>query len=190
MNMFLKRDKIDYVLVDWFGVLSTNYYWCVQSQKNRPLKEWCDCIFKDTDILNQWMRGQLSWEFLTSFSKKLRSEQIVEAFLMDIEYYKPDIALLESVNSLFPKAQKILVTDNMHLFEHILEKYPILQSYFHKMYLSHELGLLKNDSPHSLFDHIRKDLNLVDFTNCVLIDDMEINCLNFKKRGGKVIWIS
>jgi hypothetical protein len=33
MSSFLQRDKIEIVFVDWFGVLSTNYYWCVQSKE-------------------------------------------------------------------------------------------------------------------------------------------------------------
>lgn len=97
--------------------------------------------------------------------------------------------LLESLDKLFPRAKKILVTDNISLFKHVLDKYDYLNSYFYKMYLSHEVGLLKNDRPHSLFDFILKDLERNDFRNCLLIDDNQINCNNFKERGGRTMLV-
>lgn len=94
MSMFLNRKEIDFVFVDWFGVLSTNYYWCVQSQKSKLLKDWCDCVFDDTDILNEWMRGKYSLDYLTGFKVKVSGEFVVETFLKDIEFYRPDKELL------------------------------------------------------------------------------------------------
>lgn len=190
MSIFLNRNKIKFVFVDWFGVLSTNYYWCVQSQKNKLLKHWCDCVFDDVDILNDWMRGKHSLKYLTEFRVKVTEDFITETFLKDIAYYKPDNDLLESLNKLFPNSKKILVTDNMTLFEHILKEYDYLYLYFYKMYLSHEIGFLKNDKPNSLFDFIQKDLGLSDFKNCLLVDDNKDNCQNFKAKSGRTILIS
>jgi FMN phosphatase YigB (HAD superfamily) len=189
MSIFLNRNKIDFVFVDWFGVLSTNYYWCIQSQKSKLLKEWCDCVFDDADVLNEWMRGKYNLRYLTEFRVKVNEDFITETFLKDIEHYKPDRVLLESLNNLFPNSKKILVTDNMSLFEHILKEYDYLNSYFYKIYLSHEIGLLKNDKPTSLFDFILKDLGRNDFRNCLLIDDHQANCQNFKERGGRTVLV-
>jgi FMN phosphatase YigB (HAD superfamily) len=189
MSIFLNRSKINFVFIDWFGVLSTNYYWCIQSQKSQLLKEWCDSVFDDADILNEWMRGKYDLKYLTEFKIKVSEDFITETFLKDIQYYRPDNDLLESVNNLFPKAKKILVTDNMPLFEHILKEFEYLHSYFHKMYLSHKIGFLKNDKPNSLFDFILGDLGLTNFKNCLLIDDNQANCENFKAKGGRTILI-
>lgn len=190
MSNFLIRNKINIVFIDWFGVVSTNYYWCVQSKKNQLLKEWCDCIFDDTEMLNEWMRGNYDLKHLAEFRVKVSTEFVIENFIKDIEYYKPDVALLESLDKLFPNAKKILVTDNFTLFDNILKKYTYLSSYFYKMYLSYEIGLLKNDKPNSLFDYILSDLGIPDFENCLLIDDQQANCQNFIVRGGKTILIS
>lgn len=189
MSIFLNRNKIEFVFVDWFGVLSTNYYWCVQSQKYKLLKDWCDCVFDDVDVLNEWMRGKHNLKYLTEFRVKVSEDFITETFLKDIGHYKPDNDLLESLNKLFPNAKKILVTDNMSLFDHILKEYDYLNSYFYKMYLSHEIGFLKNDKPNSLFDFILKDLGRNDFQNCLLIDDHQANCQNFKERGGRTVLV-
>jgi FMN phosphatase YigB (HAD superfamily) len=190
MSIFLNRNKIDFVFVDWFGVLSTNYYWCIQSQKDKLLKGWCDCVFDDIEVLNEWMRGKISLGYLTEFRVKVSEEFIVSTFLKDMEYYKPDNILLESLTKLFPNSKKILVTDNMSLFGHILKEYDYLNSYFCKMYLSHEIGILKNDKPNSLFHYILNDLGLSDFKNCLLIDDNQANCEGFKTMGGRTILIS
>lgn len=190
MSNFLNRKKVDFVFVDWFGVLSINYYWCIQSQKKRLLREWCDCVFNDEEVLNQWMRGTYTLKFLTEFRVKVDEEYIIETFLKDIEYYKPDSDLLESLETLFPKAKKILVSDNMTLFNHILNRYPILNNYFYKFYLSYEFGLLKSDKPFSLFDYIQSDLKLSNFESCLLIDDHYDNCNIFKAKGGRTILIS
>jgi FMN phosphatase YigB (HAD superfamily) len=189
MSSFLNRNKIEFVFVDWFGVLSTNYYWCVQSQKNKLLKDWCDCVFNDVEILNEWMRGNHSLKYLTEFRVKVSEDFITKTFMEDILHYKPDNDLLEFLDKLFPNARKILVTDNMSLFEHILNEYGYLNSYFYKMYFSHVIGFLKNDKPISLFDFILKDLGQKDFQNCILIDDSPANCQNFKNRGGRIILI-
>ena len=190
MTTFLNRKKIDFVFVDWFGVLSTNYYWCVQSQKDKLLKDWCDCVFNDPEVLNEWMRGKFNLKYLSGFRVKVSPEFIVDAFLKDINYYKPDDNLLESLNTLFPKSKKFLVTDNMPLFEYILKEYDYLNSYFDKIYLSHEIGVLKNDKPNSMFDFILTDLGLNNFQNCLLIDDNKANCENFNAKGGRTILIS
>lgn len=189
MSIFLNRTKIEFVFVDWFGVLSTNYYWCVQSQKSKLLKDWCNCVFDDAEILNEWMRGKHTLKYLTEFRVKVSEEFVTETFLQDIEYYKPDKDLLESIEKLFPKAKKILVTDNFLLFEHILKEYDYMNFYFYKMYLSHEVGLLKNDKPNSMFDYILNDLGRNDFQNCLLIDDHEANCQRFKERGGRTVLV-
>jgi FMN phosphatase YigB (HAD superfamily) len=189
MSIFLKRNKIDFVFVDWFGVLSTNYYWCVQSQKSKLLKDWCDCVFGNEDILNEWMRGNYSLKYLTEFRVKISEDFVTETFLKDIKYYIPDSCLLKSLDKLFPNVKKILVTDNMPLFEYILKEYDYLNSYFYKMYLSHEIGFLKNDKPISLFDFILNDLGIIDFQNCLLIDDCQVNCHNFKTMGGRTVLI-
>ena len=189
MNTFLNRQEINFVLVDWFGVLSTNYYWCVQSQENQLLKEWCDSVFDDSEVLNKWMRGEYSLEDLSDRDVKVEVDFLIDSFLKDLKYYKPDNQLLESIDKLFPNAKKILVTDNMPLFKHILGEYKILNSYFDKIYLSHEMGLLKNDNPKSLFDLILEDLGISNFQNCLLIDDHVANCNSFNVRGGRTILV-
>lgn len=190
MSKFINRSEIKFVFIDWFGILSTNFYWCKQSKHNPHLKQWCDSVFDDETILNQWMRGKYDLDYLVKQNIKIEKNLVLQTFLADIEYYEPDQKLLKAVDILFPESQKILVTDNISLFNHILEKYTDLDSYFHKMFLSHELGYLKADSPYSLFDHILKDMALADFTNCVLIDDNKNNCLNFRAKGGRVLWMA
>ena len=189
MSSFLKRNKVDYVFIDWFGVLSTNYYWCVQSKKHQNLKAWCDQVFHNSEMLNDWMRGKHTLESLSKLGR-LTAEQIIDLFLKDIEFYRPDNELLEALDRLFPKAKKVLVTDNMVLFDHILQKYELLNSYFDRMYFSHEIGLLKNDQPDSLFDHILRDLELPNFENCLLVDDSQSNCELFKSFGGRSILVN
>jgi FMN phosphatase YigB (HAD superfamily) len=190
MNIFLNRNKIDFVLVDWFGVLSTRYYWCIQYKRNALLKEWCDSIFEDRNIFNDWMRGNYSLEELTRFQVKIDANQILDCFMRDINYYKPDQNILNSLNNLFPNAKKILITDNMSLFDHVLRKYKFLTTYFFKIYSSYNTRCLKSDEPFSLFDFALKDLLLKDFQNCVLIDDQIENCKTFKSKGGRVILIN
>ncbi|MBW8333169.1 MAG: hypothetical protein K0M40_14180 [Prolixibacteraceae bacterium] len=190
MTTFLNRNKIDIVFVDWFGVLSTNFYWCVQSQKDKLLKEWCNCVFEDADILNEWMRGKLSLEYLSEFRVKVSPDYIITKFLEDLRFYKPDSKILNTIDIMFPNAKKYLVTDNMPLFKYILNEYNYLNSYFDKMYLSHDISLLKNDKPISLFDHIQNDLGLNNFQNCLLIDDNKDNCQNFSDKGGRYILIN
>lgn len=107
-----------------------------------------------------------------------------------MKFYKPDKELLNSISNLFPNAKKILVTDNMKLFDYILDEYNYFDSYFDKMYLSYKIGILKNDRPESLFDYIQKDLGLNNFENCILIDDNYNNCQNFIEKKGRTILIS
>jgi len=189
MNTFLDRKKIDIVFIDWFGVLSTSYFWCVQSKKNMLLKEWCNFVFNDSEIFNDWMRGKYSLEYLTQFGVEVNEDLLVKSFLKDMKYYKPDYKFLKSVKELFPNAKKILVTDNMLIFDYILKEYTYLNSYFDKMYLSYEIGMLKNDTPKSMFDYILNDLGLTNFENCLLIDDNSINCQNFNDKNGRTIFI-
>jgi FMN phosphatase YigB (HAD superfamily) len=189
MNSFLKRTAVKHVFVDWFGVLSTNYYWCVQYKNNSKLKEWCDCVFDDPEILAQWMRGKLTIEYLVDFRVKVDVDFVKTNFLKDMSYYKPDKAVLDSLNALFPNSKKYLVTDNIELFTHVLNNYEELQRYFSKFYLSNEVGLLKHDEPISLFDHIQTDLGLSSFEDCILIDDLPKNCEIFNRKGGRSILI-
>jgi FMN phosphatase YigB (HAD superfamily) len=146
-------------------------------------------VFDDSDILNEWMRGKFSLEYLAEFRVKVSPDFLVKSFLKDIKYYEPDYQLLTSLANLFPNSRKVLVTDNLPLFNYILKEYKDLNSYFYKIYQSHEVGVLKNDQPNSLFDFIQMDLNLCSFQNSLLIDDNHLNCENFKTKGGKTILI-
>jgi FMN phosphatase YigB (HAD superfamily) len=190
MSSFLQRDKIEIVFVDWFGVLSTNYYWCVQSKRSSELKAWCDLVFDDEVVMKEWMRGDQSIQSLAQLGPRLGVDSIVSSFLNDMEYYAPDEVLMKAINDLFPGAQKMLVTDNFELFEQIRKEYPILDRYFSRTYVSYATRRLKGDKPPSMFDIILTDLGRVNFKRCVLVDDSPINCGEFQRRGGHTLLVS
>lgn len=190
MSNFLRRPDIKLVVVDWFGVLSPNFYWCMQSKEDPLLKAWCDLVFKKPHVLNEWMRGKVNLSELLAESGGLSPERALELFKKDMEWYKPDFQLLDALTHLFPNAKKVLATDNFSLFDLIIEEYPDLHHHFAKLYISSSIGLLKADKPYSLFDHILQDQQLEDFRECVLVDDTLENCQAFKSLGGRVIWMN
>lgn len=189
MAKFLKRHKIEFVFIDWFGVLSTNFYWCVQSKKHVQLKNWCDLVFGNKTVLDDWMRGKYTLEELCVLNGNINHSFVLESFMVDMDYYAPDADLMSTLKLLFQGAEKILVSDNMSLFDHILTRYTDINMYFSRKYLSHEIGKLKMDAPNSLFDHILTDMNLRDFRGGILIDDDIKNCNYFKSKGGRFIHV-
>ncbi len=188
MSKFLKRNQIELVVIDWFGVLSSNFYWCRQSKESKALKIWCDMVFDNPELLNDLMRGRYSITELSQRGEPIEESFIVEMFMKDIDCYRPDFELLASIQAIFPNAKKVLASDNFSLFDYIVKEYQ-LESHFDRLFLSHKLGALKNDTE-SLFENILHEYSLDNFENCILIDDSEANCAKFRSKLGRSILVS
>lgn len=188
MSKFLKRNEIELVVIDWFGVLSPNFYWCRQSKQSKELKTWCDMVFNSPELLNDLMRGKHTITELSQMGVPIKEAFIVEMFMQDMECYRPDFQLLASIQAIFPNAKKVLASDNFSLFDHIVDEYQ-LEKHFDRLFLSHKFGSLKNDTE-SLFENILKEYSINTFENCILIDDSQANCAKFRSKSGRTVLVS
>lgn len=71
MNNYLFNKKINLVFIDWHGVLGNRGFWCDQSKKDDDLSKFCNYLFSNTELVEDWMRNKLDRQVSHSSFRKI-----------------------------------------------------------------------------------------------------------------------
>lgn len=184
----LANTSIEYVFWDWDGTLCLQqYFWPESRLKNKEIVKLAK-VWEQPDTHEDWMRGKISLDDLVErFGCKLSAEELTQ--LLAVEWHdrttinKP---LFSAIKRLFPNAKHVLVTVNMDVFNEYTKTSEFLKNNMSAVFNSADYGVTKTDSP-SLFEIVRQELGLVDFSSTLLIDDSKPVCQVFRKLGGNTI---
>jgi FMN phosphatase YigB (HAD superfamily) len=203
------------VFVDWHGVLSRDRFWASitdagERPRNDPvrrrMREAIERIFENGNILDPWMRGQLSFKDVlkglhVGLDGRFRDCFLERRLLEDCRRMKVNSDLIRILRAASSKAFIVVATDNMDCFyeqaslirgshrsgrngdAHLLRD---AISYFDDILCSSSVGTLKAERPTEFFGPWL-DYHRLSFAQALLLDDVETNCAAFKKAGGTAI---
>jgi len=100
-------------------------------------------------------------------------------FVESSETIGVDTAALELIKQLQEKYTTVLATDNMDCLNRFTAPAYALETVFNKIINSCDSGIRKSDANGTFFK-----LLATDYTNSVLLDDIEENCSVFQELGG------
>ncbi|QDT94339.1 HAD family hydrolase [Gimesia algae] len=201
------------IFVDWHGVLSLDPFWMsIIHNEEHPLhsslSEAVRYLFAENDsLVRDWMRGNITTSQIVD---RLQIEANPEFPPDYLARKSVDDCQLMRVNSqlipLLQSAQQtgtaiVLATDNMDCFHDAIlrarQQSPRLKEtkttsffttarLFDDVLCSSTQRILKSEDPRRFFEHWLSSHTL-DFSDALLLDDLEKNCREFQAAGGTAI---
>lgn len=186
------------VFFDWHGVLSVAPFWFSYYRLRRRHRVGIEIIresqriFRDEDLLNDWMRGVVSSDVVASRmvvhakDARMRQNPILHRLYEDC-YRMPLVnAVLEIASQARQRAQVAIATDNMDCFLAAARHRSDLRGRFDGLLCSSESGVLKAEDPGAFFGEWLEERGL-DFSSALLVDDGVHNCRAFEAHGGHAV---
>jgi FMN phosphatase YigB (HAD superfamily) len=190
------HSKSRVIFVDWYGVMSTARFWdSLRDQSPAPAdRAGFDCALDQvfaTDVVNQWMRGQLTTRQVVARFLADETDESCVGFLehqatLDCVHAPVRGDLVAALERLRSRHWIVLATDNMDCFAAALAKRNDLQAVFDDYLVSSDLGVLKAEDPHRFFGPWLAS-HQVEIGDAMLIDDRMENCDRFREIGGQAI---
>jgi FMN phosphatase YigB (HAD superfamily) len=178
------------VLFDFDGVLCTDRFYTTLLPDYPYVVKWIrHNIFGGEKYCDAWMRGELTWwdiNKLIAAATGIECELLDEKLAESVRSMKVNETLLRWAEIFKNKGIKVaLVTNNMDIFNEITVPEKGLDKVFSLIVNSYDYRLMKQDEDGRLFDIVREKLGMADFKDILLIDDSEVYCDIFKKKGGQ-----
>lgn len=201
------------IFVDWHGVLSHDPFWMSilhndQHPLHSSLSEAVRKLFEEhDDLVRDWMRGNITTsQIVDSLQIDLESEfppdYLTRKLVDDCQLMRLNSQLI----LLLQAAQQtgtaiVLATDNMDCFHDAILRvrqpsirmrklkstsFSTTARLFDDVLCSSELRILKSEDPQRFFEHWLSSHTL-DFSDALLLDDLENNCRVFRTAGGTAI---
>lgn len=180
------------IFTDFNGVISYDKFWKSLEDKNHELHGYHEKIetflFQDNrQIIIDWMLGKYTSEEVNKIiadELDIPYKTLFETFKEDCEKIDISKKILYQANKLRRYYKVILITDNMDSFDRFtLPKNELLIKNFDEIDNSYNLKFFKSSDDGKYFlDKISKNGAVI--SNCILIDDSENNCNQFKNLGG------
>ena len=172
-------------------------------------------LFKNNDnLIRAWMRGEVSYEQIVdlmdiTLDNRFKDDFLFRKVIEDCKFMKVNPNLIDLLSILQNYAFIVLATDNMDCFFHYINSIRVSkirskkrQTYKVKEYVefdkailkfddilcSSEIGVLKRESPAKFFGNWLKVYSL-NFSDALLLDDVDVNCEEFVKAGGNAFKI-
>jgi len=177
------------IFIDWYKTLSNSLFWSGN-------QKYSDTFFNNNrELINPWMRGEYTAEEvckILSDKNNFDFEDVFESLQESCQkmiFVSDDI--LELIGKIRSQGIKVVVaTDNMDTFLRFTVPALGLRDVFDDFLVSYELRVLKNDVAENyipfLDDYIVK--NLLNYKDCILLDDSELNPV-YDKLGFKSVRI-
>lgn len=181
---------VKYIFWDWDGTLCLQQYFWPQSRISDPEIVKLDTIWREPEVQQQWMLGQVHVaELRDKYDCLLPLDAIVQKLIDEW----PDEAtinkpLFSTVQALFPGVEHVITTDNMDIFSDYATQSTFVQKHIAAVFNSADYHAAKAGSP-SLFEYAKRQLSLEDFKDVLLFDDSEEVCGRFIGLGGQAICV-
>ena len=207
------------IFVDWHGVLSRDPFWMsiIHNQWHplyQQLSDAAETLFTQRDhIVRDWMRGDLNAnQIVESLQVPLGQEfpqnYLARKLVEDCQLMRTNGPLIHYLKA----AQKagtgiVLATDNMDCFHEALQRarqqsqqltqpienktnsFAATAQLFDGILCSSKQRVLKRENPQHFFaDWLNR--HSLDFSDALLLDDLEINCDAFRSVGGTAIRVT
>ncbi|QDT45752.1 hypothetical protein Pan241w_58800 [Gimesia alba] len=210
---------IKVIFVDWHGVLTGDPFWVSILQNpwhplHQQLTNAAETLFtQKKDMVRDWMRGNLTANQIVATLKVTPSLEFPPDYL--IRKLVEDCQLMQingPLNQFLQEARKagimiVLATDNMDCFHEAIQRarqqtpistqqklcettsFVTAAQLFDDILCSSEQRVLKRENPQRFFsDWLNR--HSFDFSDALLLDDLEINCNAFRSSGGTAIQIT
>lgn len=198
------------IFLDWHGVLSQDPFWTSIVNNNKHqlhgrMEINLKLVFSDKNVVNNWMRGDLSTNDIIRGMDIKRDGRFNENFLTkrlhdDCAQMRINVQLLHALRKFRPGVMVVLATDNMDCFAETFNRLrggrnlryvrkDILQHWAHfcdDIICSSEEKALKSEDPCGFFGPRLKEYGLA-FSDAFLIDDRADNCNSFRAQGGNAV---
>ncbi|MCA9014358.1 MAG: hypothetical protein KDA77_03410 [Planctomycetaceae bacterium] len=200
---------IKVIFVDWHGVLSRDPFWIsILHNQCHPLHQQLskateNLFNRQVDRVHHWMRGELTANQIiesfqitpgTNFPRDYLNHKLIE----DCQYMRINVALVRYLEEAKTTGIKIvLATDNMDCFNDAIQQaqqqrkcvegetisFTSTVQLFDGILCSSERRVLKRENPQHFYADWLKRQSL-EFSDSLLLDDLEINCDVFRAAGG------
>jgi len=186
-----------YLFIDWYKTLSTSVFWKQFKDDGHPYHHLYEPIqnvlFSESfDMLNKWMRGQLTSEdVVEQLGKELRFEPevLLKELIVSCQSMRfiseDSLHLIAKIRSMGVKV--IIATDNMDTFERWTVPSLELDDCFDAILCSYELRSLKTDTDdqgRSLFFRPYMEVHAIARGESLLLDDSGERCAKIIRHAG------
>ncbi|WP_339730073.1 hypothetical protein [uncultured Gimesia sp.] len=210
-------DKV--ILIDWHGVLSRDPFWIsiLHNQwhpLHQQLSDATETLFtQKNDLVRDWMRGDLNANQIVDrlqvpLGQEFPHDYLQRKLVEDCQLMRTNGPLIQFLK----EAQKagtgiVLATDNMDCFHEAIQRarqqrqqltqpaesktnsFTATAQLFDGILCSSEQHVLKRENPQYFFaDWLNR--HSLDFSDALLLDDLEINCNTFRSAGGAAIQVT
>jgi FMN phosphatase YigB (HAD superfamily) len=180
------------IIFDFDGVLCHDHFYTNLATLYPSVFEFIEStIFENgSEILNKWMRGQITKFDINSFISSntgIDIDVLNRLFIESVNVMRIDQQMLDLAKSFSQQGKNIaLVTNNVDVFTDITVKRLGLDKVFPVIINSHNYRLLKNDENGKLYDITITKLGVRDYQTALLIDDSSKAREVFSAKGGGV----
>lgn len=184
-----RKTKISAVLLDFHGVLCSDYFYTTLEPKYPEVYHYIttDFFVNSKNIINNWMRGSLTAKEVnaiiaknTGFEQKVLDQELENSIrLMRLNEQLMDFVKLAKKKNV----KTAILTDNMDVFQDIFVPHNKLDTFFDKITSSFDYKQLKGDNDGELLD-VTKDCLDVDYDNLIMLDDWPKMGELLSKKGG------
>lgn len=186
------------IFIDWHKTLSNSFFWSGN-------QKYSDAFFNyNRELINPWMRGEYTAEDVCKILSDQNNFDFDDVFKSLQESCSKMIFVSEEIPGIIKEIRSrgirvVVATDNMDTFARFTIPGLGLKKIFDDFLISYNLKVLKNDVGENAIpffdDYLYK--NSLDYIDCVLLDDSELNSvydrLGFKSvkigNGGELIQV-